>query len=1578
MSTTDTEPLPPGVSTILLQHRKETQTLRVNLRQLAKRVNLATAELPEVREDVTMPRHQERLTSEQAKDPYFLKQPKAKQSGALKVGETIIVKTQDGWEKANLEAATAEYKNGSYMWTYHFQDSGDACSSFLSPGESWGALRDGDQDLDFTRLDPRIMTGPASRYRLQSTCSACNQKGLEAFQEEAEFLESRLPLLCAHQQQITAISVIGEPSEAAAISLVEVPRPKQQPLQQPPAPPSMASTTCSTVTLEKLETYTAKVASQFEVMCSVHATLCEELASLKRAGKRPQLAELEEEVLEELLMDYTDKVTEETTRAEEKLAMLKLQLDRENVFLPPMGDRLNQGGLLSRGSQGGFEEAAFRNDLDMLNLSGSQTALLNKEALVTVEKEVFLQQPPVTSMTRLQPPLEPEKVQKTHTQSTLLPGTEETHQDRPLHRTESSTAPTAQEGETSPEEAVWAGQVEAARIRIQADSQELAEELHSLPAQPGRAAIEAIREMAANIDKDLGGFDQLQAQYALAVPAGRRDQTLKQGAALRLQLGQELRDIKRKLRGYSYTVQQNCQEPSERPRSFIEKIKLPTYSGQLEAWPDFLKAWSDITAPEKMTDAVELLCLRQHIPQEARDLLDGVQDMVTAWSRLKRKYGDRDLMILHVTRRLNCITLSGQSYEQVEKLALECERAVTLLKHFNAETLLLNDFELVAKLSSKLPSSLLLSWDVSCSERGGDSPASWPYFLNWLRSQREVAHFSRLRSLTREASTTGAKGSENRGGVASLTCSKCHIGGHTARECTSPTTQDLFSANAGRFQTEAEYKSERPEISKRTGKCPFCRGEHTYQRQMAWGKVDFPSSCFDSCSAWKAASVKERAGAVEKAKGCPQCTSWNHPAARCWFRRKVECPASVGGQACRKAHHLMLHNSENTYCVAATSGSPLQIQSSLKARPGKKARQRARKQADRVKMEGNIVEEEVHNGEPVVLEVQNLTYRAKLGGREVPGETLWDSGSQGSLCTHQWAERLNLKQEAVTYYLQVVGQGAAKKETQKYYAELQDKDGRWHRIHFLGIETLTSPGVPSDLQVVQHLFPGIPDEVFQPRKKPIEVLIGKNFNSLMPDGGILVDNMQVKQSKFGTGYVLSGWSKMLAGPPQHLTAAAQLLASASEEPSAEPNPVQFSHLRTRTFLELEELGTAPKKYCKKCLGCNQCSFRGQSISRDQEAVVRAMEESLERDPSTGQLTISYPFLPCAEQMRYNSRQAVAIQTKVEQRLERDGLLEQYNEEMRKTIERGAVVPLGEEDLQYKGPIHYITHFGVINLDSLSTSLRIVSNSASKNQHSRLSLNDCMEDGPNTLNGLLQVLVGWRSLEVGLLYDLSKAYQRMKTRIKEKNLRRLVWRPRPGEAWKHFGYDCANFGDKLAPLALEIGKKKTAEEGEKIDSMAAEQLLTLTYVDDNCGGGSEEDVKRMVGLKEEEPGTISRILKKCNFQAKAFVTSGMEKSEEAGALGEKVLGVRYCAVTDKLTMKLKPVVLSPGARVRTAKLASSDLLVKIQKGQTKMTKRMALSFVNGQYDPLGLLAPVSLKLKLRLKQLYRPERKYEWD
>ena len=346
--------LPLPVAELLKVHRREAQTLRVNLRQLTKRLDLSTDEVSERREDVTGQQDQHALTTKVTKEPYFLVQPRGKQKGALEIGDNVVVKTQDGWKKARLESKTAEYKNGSYMWTYLLLDSGDVCSSFLSPGESWGILREGEECLEFEHLEPRIPRGPTARYRLQSACSGCNEKGMEASSEEAEFLESRLPFPCAHQQPITAISVIGAPSEAAKVTLVKVPRPQQK---KPSVPPSVASSTGSTVTWEKLEVYSASVTRQFEVLCSAHADLCAEIESRKMAGEGLNSPELQEEVLEELLMEYTDKVTEQSARAETRIEIMKAE--SSEVFQDVGENRLGRGSLLSRGSQGGFEEAGF-------------------------------------------------------------------------------------------------------------------------------------------------------------------------------------------------------------------------------------------------------------------------------------------------------------------------------------------------------------------------------------------------------------------------------------------------------------------------------------------------------------------------------------------------------------------------------------------------------------------------------------------------------------------------------------------------------------------------------------------------------------------------------------------------------------------------------------------------------------------------------------------------------------------------------------------------------------------------------------------------------------------------------------------------------------------------------------------------------------------------------------------------------------------------------------------------------------------------------------------------------------------
>ena len=75
------------------------------------------------------------------------------------------------------------------------------------------------------------------------------------------------------------------------------------------------------------------------------------------------------------------------------------------------------------------------------------------------------------------------------------------------------------------------------------------------------------------------------------------------------------------------------------------------------------------------------------------------------------------------------------------------------------------------------------------------------------------------------------------------------------------------------------------------------------------------------------------------------------------------------------------------------------------------------------------------------------------------------------------------------------------------------------------------------------------------------------------------------------------------------------------------------------------------------------------------------------------------------------------------------MLDNYNEELSKYISRGVLVPISDEKMsEYSGPINYISHHGV-ERHSISTRLRIVTDSSLKN--GVRSLNDCLPKGPSS-------------------------------------------------------------------------------------------------------------------------------------------------------------------------------------------------------------------------------------------------------
>ena len=84
--------------------------------------------------------------------------------------------------------------------------------------------------------------------------------------------------------------------------------------------------------------------------------------------------------------------------------------------------------------------------------------------------------------------------------------------------------------------------------------------------------------------------------------------------------------------------------------------------------------------------------------------------------------------------------------------------------------------------------------------------------------------------------------------------------------------------------------------------------------------------------------------------------------------------------------------------------------------------------------------------------------------------------------------------------------------------------------------------------------------------------------------------------------------------------------------------------------------------------------------------------------------------------------------------------------------------------EYHGPVNYISHHGVI-FPPWGHPLRIVTNCSLKN--GTFSLNECLARGPNSLNYMLEIALRFCCHKEGMVFDLTKAYNPLKTGPVEK-------------------------------------------------------------------------------------------------------------------------------------------------------------------------------------------------------------------
>ena len=590
-----------------------------------------------------------------------------------------------------------------------------------------------------------------------------------------------------------------------------------------------------------------------------------------------------------------------------------------------------------------------------------------------------------------------------------------------------------------------------------------------------------------------------------------------------------------------------------------------------------------------------------------------------------------------------------------------------------------------------------------------------------------------------------------------------------------------------------------------------------------------------------------------------------------------------------------------------------------------------------------------------------------------PCNVLYDSGSQMNLIDESFASKKGLKGKRATISYRVINGEVRTAHTTLYQIVLLSKTGVRKHIHAYSMPVLMDELQIPDIVSLAKSFPrinAVKSDIALPKGK-VELLIGSQHIVDFPKVVWSSGSVALLQNKFSLyAYSLAGAHCSFTSVSNEICHVASVRSGVlSDEVICDALYItDFRKQRSlKDFWSLEGLGTFMPAVCNNCKNCKICKADTQILSYKEACELVQVKEGLIYDLETKTWTASYPMTVNPIRLRDNYADALKALESRERRLLKDAnLASQYSDQISDFVTRNVLRKLSQKELdEWDGPIRYVDHHEVYKEGS-TTPLRVVVNSSFK-KGSEMSLNDILVKGPNVLNDLFSVLIRWRLFPVAFSGDIRKMYHTIRTGELEGHLRRLLWRDfeidRDPDVYV---FVTVTFGDKPAGCIAVTALRETAEMFSELAPNAAEIIKRDTYMDDVISGAADiETAKSLIS-------SIREIAEKGGFAFKDFVISGDSASNQElpeSSCTDRVLGVEWSPPKDVIAIKLN---LNPNRKFKGKRKIPEGSISDIA-----LTKRVCLRLVNSCYDPYGLLSPLSIKLKLYMRESF-VDSKLKWD
>ncbi|XP_062708809.1 uncharacterized protein LOC115266910 [Aedes albopictus] len=678
------------------------------------------------------------------------------------------------------------------------------------------------------------------------------------------------------------------------------------------------------------------------------------------------------------------------------------------------------------------------------------------------------------------------------------------------------------------------------------------------------------------------------------------------------------------------------------------------------------------------------------------------------------------------------------------------------------------------------------------------------------------------------------------------------------------------------------------------------------------------------CPRFMAMAVAEKLRLVNSKRLCVNCFRQDH------FAR--DCSSNYTCRVCRKRHHSLLHLGFASGSNQPNQDSPSNVpsastSSTLPSNSSQNNDQRRVQSASAIAQPSDVQSSNVaRDTVPTVFMLTVVLKIVDAYGKEHYARALLDGGSQPNLMTDRMAQLLRLKRQKFNVQVQGIGE-KPEYANESVSTEIRSRKGEFARnVTFLILRKLTS-SLPSCSVPVYHWK--LPKDLFLAdpefnRSSDVDLILGsQHFFDCFPTAARiqLSDSLPILvDSEFG--WIVAGGAHLV---PPSMDSVCCKTVTVSVDPLEKCMEKFWSveELPMRSAFSVEE------KACE--------DYYVSTVSRTQE----------------GRYVVRYPKRENFSTMIGESKStALRRFSMLEGRFSKNpGLQESYESFMAEYLSMGHMrqVQEGNNDVL----AYYLPHHPVIKEASTTTKTRVVFDGSSKTSTGH-SLNEALCVGPVVQDDLLTLVIRFRKFPVAVVADIAKMYRQVLIHPEDAPLQRIVWGSNPSQPPATFELQTVTYG--LAPssyLATRTLQQLAEDEGHAYP-LGKPALTKSFYVDDFIGGANS--ISEAIQLRVE----LTDLLAKGGFPIRKWTSNKLEVLQglDADSIGTQS-SVRF---DPDETVKTLGICWEPERdQFRFNYHVSQTIL--------RATKRSILSAISQLFDPLGLVAPIVVRGKMLMQELW---------